>query len=87
MYPAITSSLVELTLAKGVTMTPYQITANTNNPTTYSTKGLPSGVGCSSSTGLITGKPTKSGTYLVTLQAKSKTGGLASATMYFVVLP
>ena len=85
LNPAITSSLATLVLPKGVVITPYQITANTNPPTTYAAKNLPSGLACSSSTGKITGKPTKSGIYLVTLQAKSKTGGLASATMYMIV--
>ena len=85
LTPAITSSLLPLTLTKGVAMPTYQITVNTSAPMTYSTKGLPSGLSCSSSTGMITGKPGKSGIYLVTLQAKSKSGGLASATIYMTV--
>lgn len=85
LTPAITSSLVPLTLVKAVAMPTYQITVNTSAPMTYGTKGLPSGLSCSSSTGKITGKPTKSGIYLVTLQAQSKSGGLASATLYMTV--
>ena len=86
LTPAITSSLEPLTLTKGLAIVPYQITVNTNTPMSYAAKGLPNGLVCSS-TGLISGKPTKSGTYLVTLQAKSKSGGLASATMYRYVSP
>ena len=84
LTPTITSSLATLNLVQGVAMLPYQITVNTSTPMSYAAKGLPGGLACNS-TGKITGKPAKSGVYLVTLQAKSKTGGLASATMYIVV--
>jgi len=75
---------VSNTNAALVVSTPLVFYNPGTNPVTYAAKGLPSGVTCSSS-GLISGKPTKSGTYLVTLQGKSKTGALASATLYMIV--
>jgi hypothetical protein len=86
VQPTITSSLATLTLTEHVLITPYQITSNTE-PKSYSAKGLPKGLKVNSKTGLITGTPTKLGTYLVTLQVKSKSAGTASATKTFIVQP
>ena len=84
--PAITSNLGTLTLTEDTVMTPYLITANTN-PTSYVAKNLPKGLKLNSKTGWITGTPTKPGTHLVTLQAKSKSAGTAVATKTFVIVP
>jgi alpha-tubulin suppressor-like RCC1 family protein len=85
--PTITSSLATISLTKGTLMAPtYTITANTPSPV-FSVKGLPKGLKLNSKTGVISGKPSKTGIYLVTLQAKSKNAGMASATKYFQVNP
>lgn len=86
VVPLITSSLATVTLPVGQVMAGYQIAANTS-PTSYSAKGLPKGLKLNSKTGLITGTPTKIGTYPVTLQAKSKSAGKATATKLFIVQP
>ena len=59
----------------------YQITA-TNSPTSYGATGLPNGLTINSTTGLITGTPTASGTATVTLSATNSTGtGNATLTL------
>jgi alpha-galactosidase len=45
-----------------------------DRPMTFTAKGLPKGLKINSETGLITGKITKAGTYLVTLRAKNAKG-------------
>jgi len=47
---------------------------------TYSATGLPAGLSISSSTGLISGKPTTAGTYSVTVTAKDTTSASGSAS-------
>ncbi|MEN9974335.1 MAG: hypothetical protein RLZZ282_341, partial [Verrucomicrobiota bacterium] len=84
VVPLITSSLATLTLPVGQVMTGYLIEANTS-PTSYSANGLPKGLKLNSKTGWITGTPTKIGSYRVTLQAKSKSAGTATATKLFNV--
>ena len=61
----------------------YQIVA-TNNTTSYSATGLPSGLSVNTSTGLITGTVTSVGTDNVTLYATNN-GGTASAGLSLVV--
>jgi alpha-tubulin suppressor-like RCC1 family protein len=89
--PQITSNLWDLSLPVRAPMT-YTITANTITATTpaadkpsYAASGLPKGLKINSKTGVISGTPTKLGTYLVTLQAKKKATGTASATLRVVV--
>ncbi len=55
---------------------PFQflIPATGDRPMTFSAKGLPAGLAVNSKTGLITGKLTKAGTFLVTLGAKNAKG-------------
>ena len=60
----------------------YQITAN-NNPTGFSASGLPPGLRCDNS-GLISGTPTQTGTFLVTVEAKS-IFSTASGTVLFTI--
>jgi alpha-galactosidase len=55
---------------------PFQflVTATGNRPMTFSASGLPKGLKINAKTGLITGKFSKVGTYIVTLEAKNSKG-------------
>jgi hypothetical protein len=79
--PAITSSLT----ASGTDHTAfsYQITA-TNSPTSYSATGLPSGISVNTSTGLISGTPTVSGSFSVTISA-TNSSGTGTATLALTI--
>ncbi len=61
----------------------YQITA-TNNPTNFGASGLPPGLSVNTSTGYISGTPTQSGTFSVTISA-TNAGGTGSATLTFSI--
>jgi subtilase family serine protease len=52
---------------------------------TYSATGLPAGLSISSSTGLISGTPTTSGSYSVTVTAKDTTGASGSASFTWTI--
>ena len=70
--PAITSA----TSASGIVDTAgfkYLITA-TNSPTSYGASILPSGLSVDTSTGLISGTPTKAGIYSVVISASNSAG-------------
>jgi len=51
----------------------YQITA-TNSPTKFAASGLPPGLTVAATTGVISGKPTKAGTYQMTVSAANANG-------------
>jgi hypothetical protein len=61
----------------------YQITAS-NSPTSYGASGLPAGVTVNTSTGLISGTPTASGTFSVTVNA-ANAGGTGSKTVTITI--
>ena len=70
--PVITSPTNPSGVAIGNNFT-YQITASANS-TSYSATGLPPGLELNTSTGLISGVPTISGTYLITVIARGPYG-------------
>jgi hypothetical protein len=51
----------------------FQVTAN-NNPTLYGAIGLPFGLSINTATGVISGSPTKNGTFIATLSASNSAG-------------
>ena len=63
----------------------YQITAS-GSPTSYGARGLPVGLSVNAKTGLISGKPSRTGTFTVILQAMKKGAATASATKVFTVV-
>jgi hypothetical protein len=81
--PVVTS--VATASGKVGTMLTYQIMAS-NSPASYGATGLPAGVTVSASTGLISGKPTKSGTFTVNLSARNG-GGTGTKTLTLKVFP
>jgi hypothetical protein len=66
--------LVAASTAKGYVGVPLSVNAGAAGGSTYSATGLPSGLGISATTGLITGTPTAAGSYSVSVQAIG-TGG------------
>jgi hypothetical protein len=71
--PVITSPLFYDWVASGMVPFSYQITA-TNDPISYGATGLPTGVSIDVSNGLISGTPTQTGTFYVTLSATNANG-------------
>jgi hypothetical protein len=63
----------------------YQITA-TNSPTSYNATSLPNGLSVNTSTGVISGTPTATGSSNVTISA-TNAGGTGSATLVLTVNP
>ncbi|MCE0523210.1 MAG: IPTL-CTERM sorting domain-containing protein [Methylacidiphilales bacterium] len=61
----------------------YQISA-LNSPISYNATGLPSGLTVNTGTGMISGTPTSSGTYPVTLSA-TNSNGTGTATLTLVI--
>lgn len=69
--PVITSAL-ETSGSRGSSFS-YQITA-TNDPTSFSASGLPSGLSFNTSSGLISGTPEADGSFNVQIRATNSTG-------------
>ena len=55
-----------------------------NSPTSYAASGLPPGLSVNTTSGLISGTPTTTGTYVVIIQA-SNGGGSGSASLALTV--
>src|SRR6266513_515853 len=84
--PSITSALTaSATVGSAFS---YQITAN-NNPISYDASGLPGGLTVDTTTGLISGTPTATGTFPVTISATNDPndpcGGTATDTLQLTV--
>ncbi|MEO7101154.1 MAG: TIGR02597 family protein [Luteolibacter sp.] len=71
---AVTNAILTTSGNYGSTFTTYTITGS-NTPTSYTATGLPGGLSVNSSNGQITGTPTASGTFNVTIGAANATGG------------
>lgn len=81
--PTITSSLAASSPV-GVPFT-YQITGS-NAPTSYAADGLPTGLSVNTTSGLISGTPTQTGTFPVNLSATNQ-GGAGTAVLNLTVTP
>jgi uncharacterized protein YkwD len=86
--PTITSDLSTVSIPKGKLIPRFTITTNFGAKS-FTAKGLPKGLKLNTTNGVITGKPTKPGTYTVGLTAKKMKGKKveqqATATKVFVV--
>lgn len=74
-------------IAAGVTFSPftYQITA-TETPTSYAASNLPPGLAVNTTTGLISGTPTTTGVYNVTLTASNSSGSSSNFALQITVI-
>jgi hypothetical protein len=77
----ITSNLAEQQISSRKLMARYAVTTNFG-ASTFSAKGLPRGLSINKRTGVISGKPSKKGTYTVTITAQKRQGKkvISSAT-------
>jgi hypothetical protein len=81
--PVITSALTA-TATSGSAFS-YQIAAS-NTPASYAASGLPSGLSVNTTTGVISGTPSVTGTSFITISAVN-IGGTGTATLALTILP
>ncbi len=72
--PSLAGNSLATTATLGVKTVVYQIAA-TNSPTSYAASGLPPGLSLDPASGAISGTPTATGTYQMTLSAANASGG------------
>ena len=84
--PSITSSLASQSTVAGVAYAGYTITGD-NSPTSYSAAGLPTGLSCAAGTGVISGIPSQTGTFNVTIRATNASGTGSSSFSLTVTAP
>ncbi len=78
--PPVITSAREISSTVGIAFT-YQITAS-NSPTSFNATGLPAGLAVNTTTGLISGTPTTSGTSSLVIEANNSEGrGTATVTL------
>ena len=81
---AISSDLSSVSLRQGSNYF-YQITGN-GSPTSFQATGLPKGLSVNRTSGRISGAPSQTGTFSVSLQALKKGSTTATATKVFTVV-
>jgi hypothetical protein len=81
----VISSATTVAAAQGQAFS-YQITA-TNNPTSFGAMNLPDGLTVNQTSGLISGTPTKAGTYVVPMAANNDAGSGQADLIIQVGLP
>jgi len=84
--PSITSSLANQSTVAGVAYAGYTITGD-NSPTSYSVAGLPTGMSFAAGTGVISGTPTQTGIFNVTIRATNASGTGSSFFSLTVTAP
>ena len=84
LNPPVINSVLSATAQEGSPFT-YNITA-TNSPTSYASSALPTGLSINTSTGEISGTPTVSGNYSITITA-TNAGGSDSEVLVLEVDP
>ena len=84
--PSITSSLANQSTVAGVAYAGYTITGD-NSPTSFSAAGLPTGLSCAADTGVISGIPSQTGTFNVTIRATNASGTGSSSFSLTVTAP
>jgi len=77
--PPVITSPKSASVAGGASFT-YKIVA-TNSPTSFKATGLPAGLKLDKKTGVISGRPTKKGTFSVKLSATNKDGKTGKLTL------
>ncbi|MCR6656840.1 MAG: putative Ig domain-containing protein [Opitutus sp.] len=77
--PPVITSPKSASVAGGASFS-YQIVA-TNSPTSFKATGLPAGLKLDKKTGVISGRPTKKGTFSVKLSATNKDGKTGKLTL------
>ena len=84
--PSITSSLANQSTVAGVAYAGYTITSD-NPPALYFAAGLPTGMSCDANTGVISGTPSQTGTFNVTIRATNVSGTGSSSFSLTVTAP